>query len=622
MASPAAYLSAKSISRITRYNIAIDSTDLPVTPRYLDSIRSVPNVTILNTSKWLNQVAIRTTDPNAIIKINSFPFVSGTNPLAARLLIRNPFDISAEKLKITPSTGSLQRTGNNNRVTGLNYGNSLGQINIHNGQFLHDYGFLGQNMTIAILDAGFNTYLTNPGIDSLRINNQIKATWDFVANEASVNEDDAHGFYCLSIIGANKPGQMIGTAPKADFYLYRTEDVSSEYPVEEQNWIAGAERADSIGVDVFSTSLGYIDFDNAIFDYSYPMRNGNTAMITRGADLAAKKGILVCNSAGNNGNGLGGFVDYKYVAVPADGDSVLAVGACNVSGAIAAFSAWGPNSNGKIKPNVTSVGVGTSFINTGGTPSNGNGTSFSNPNIAGLITDLWQAFPELSNMEMIGITQESSHIFSAPDGRFGYGIPNMKKAFILGLKKVYTVTPTISSCFVNADFKAKDNGNSVYELQRKLPNETGFSTLKTLNASVGSFALKNYNFKDTITTLNFGAVSYRIKHTMGTDTSFFYNDFTVNHNSACVTALNNVNLYRIKITPNPFHHQIQINTGSLNSSKTSVHITDVNGSTILRKAFNGQNNLFIQTAKWPAGIYLVAILDHQKQIYRVKILKD
>jgi serine protease AprX len=625
IASPSTYLSAKAIARRTKYNIAIDSTDLPITPRYLDSIRIVPGVTILNASKWLNQVSIFTTSPAALAQINSYPFVQNTNAIALKFVVGQLPFLTQPKNVITLSTPSeIAKTLDVNQTNILNYGNSLQQILIHNGDFLHDKGFLGNGMSIAMMDAGFNTYATNSGIDSLRINNQIKGTWDFVANEASVNEDDAHGFYCLSIIAANKPGVMIGSAPKANFYLYRTEEAATEYPIEEHNWSVAGELADSIGVDVFSTSLGYLDFDAPLQSatHSYAQRNGNTAMMTIAADLAAKKGILVCNSAGNNGNGSASFTDYKYVAVPADGDSVLAVGACNVNSQIASSSAWGPNSNGKIKPNVTSVGVGTSFINTGGSASNGNGTSFSNPNIAGLITGLWQAFPELSNMGIIDITQESAHLYNAPDGRYGYGIPNMKKAFVLGLKRVATQSPTIASCFVNVNFGAKDNGVSTYELQRKASNETNFTSLKNISATAGAFALKNYNFKDTLWNTVTGIVTYRIKHTMGTDTSFTYNEFTLNFNSPCATPVNTVDVYNIKIAPNPVKDVLTIQLGSLVSNNINIRITNANGAVVYNKKHGTQNNMSINTSRFAAGNYQVAVYDNKKLVVIKKLVKE
>lgn len=431
LANPSSYLSSKAIERRTKQKITIDSTDLPVSSTYIDSILSVPNVTILNKSKWLNQVLIRTSNVNAITKINSFPFVKTAAPVAA---VARPIDDNPvhqkfkEQLKQVES--SEVRSGANGSMgtmgtPTLNYGTSFNQIHLHEGEYLHDLGFTGQGITIAILDAGFFGYKTNSAVDSIRLQGRFLGEWDYVMNESSVNEDHPHGFYCLSIIGSNKPGQIIGSAPHAKFYLLRTEDAATEYPVEEQNWVAAAEFADSAGVDIITSSLGYADFDDPTFNHSYAQRNGNTAIITIGADLAVKKGMIVTNSAGNSGGAAG---EGKYVSCPADGDSVFTVGATTVTGTIAGFSSWGPNGAGKVKPNIVSVGQGTVLANTAGNPASGNGTSFSNPLACGLVACLWQAFPEFSNMEILDAVQKSAHMYQNPDDRFGYGIPNFRKA--------------------------------------------------------------------------------------------------------------------------------------------------------------------------------------------------
>jgi serine protease AprX len=425
LANPSTYLSAKAIERRSKQKIGIDSTDLPVSAAYLDSIRKVPNVTVLHVSKWLNQVLIRTTDPAALARINAWPFVKKTSAVAPR--IRTDQGIPP-KFDETVTPLSTNRATQVNDVGSLNYGNTYNQIHIHEGEYLHDRGFTGQGITIAVLDGGFFGYKTNTALDSVRLQNRILGEWDFVANEASVNEDVTHGLYCFSIIAANKPGQLIGSAPHARFWLFRTEDTGSEYPVEEQNWAAAAEAADSAGADMISSSLGYVDFDNPVFDHTYPQRNGNTAMVTIAADLAAKKGMIVMNSAGNNG-ALSS--DLKYISCPADGDSVVAVAATDINGNIASFSSWGPTGNGKLKPNIASVGQGTVFAGTNGSPASGNGTSYANPNMCGLIACLWQAFPEFTNMEIIDAVQKSAHKYNNPDARFGYGIPNFRKAYTL-----------------------------------------------------------------------------------------------------------------------------------------------------------------------------------------------
>ncbi len=417
--NPLSFLSSEAIARRKQFNIAIDSTDLPVSKVYLDSIAKTGKVEILNTSKWLNQVLIKTSDQAALNKISQFSFVKKRFPIANR-----PSAINEEKFIETITATNVSQTFASTKANTLNYGNSSKQVNIHEGEFLHGKGFQGQGIKIAVLDAGFFKYQNIAAFDSLKINGQLKMTWDFVDNNASVNEDDAHGMHCLSILAGNLPGAFVGTAPASSYYLFRTEDVASEFPVEEQNWLAAAEKADSIGIQLISSSLGYNTFDDASFNYTYADMNGKKTMITRGAAMASNKGMIVMNSAGNSGSNA-----WKYLIAPADGVDVLAVGAVNSLKQIAPFSSYGPSSDNRVKPDIASIGWNTFLISTNGTVAQGNGTSFSNPNIAGLVACLWQAFPEFSNKEIIEAVRKSGDRFNNPDVRTGYGIPNMRLAY-------------------------------------------------------------------------------------------------------------------------------------------------------------------------------------------------
>lgn len=521
ISNPSAYLTARSIQRRTRYNIVIDSTDLPITPRYIDSIRLAGAVTILNSSKWLNQVAIQTNDAAALAKINSFPFVISTGPAAARseqnsIPVNKKLDV---ELTDVPTTESP--TG----ITGdyYNYGQSYGQVHLNNGDFLHNRGFRGQGMQMAILDAGFFHYLTLPTFDSVRNNNQILGTWDFVAGNASVDEDNAHGMNCFSIIAANMPGVFMGGAPKTSFYLYRTEDVNSEYPIEEQNWIAGIERADSLGIDISSTSLGYNQFDNAIFNYTYANMDGNTTMSARGADFAAKKGILCVFAAGNEGGSA-----WHYLITPSDADSVMAVGAVSNAGVIGGFSSYGPSSDGQVKPSVSAVGVSAVVANpSNGLPTFGSGTSFACPNMAGLTTCLWQAFPEINNMGIINVMQQSATRSTTPDDRTGYGIPDMKKAFVKLIKQLYTQSSAVSNCSVLLQWTAKTDSAISIVVERKLPADINYSSVNT-QTSTGAFASHNFTFTDDLRPFPTSGVKYRFKMNIAADTSFYLDSITVN----------------------------------------------------------------------------------------------
>lgn len=430
ISQPTGFLSQRAVARRIRQHISIDSTDLPINSAYLEAVAGVPGVKIVSRTKWFNQVVVELTDPDAINTINAFPFVERSQIAAVAMVPGNNIRIDKGDPKNVPPPPVKSRSVTDAQGNGdtLNYGNSFDQVHIHEGEFLHQKGYQGQGVLIAVLDAGFYNYAESIAFDSVRRNNQILGTYDFVMDDSSVNEDNPHGAYCFSILAANRPGIMVGSAPKANYYLFRTENVLSEKPVEEQNWIEALEKADSLGADMISSSLGYYSFEDPQFDHPYAKRDGNTAQITIAADLAVKKGMIVMNAAGNTGNATD---ESKYVLCPGDGDSVTTVGAVNTSGGIAPFSSWGPNGAGRRKPDIVSVGWGATFANIFGVPLQGNGTSYANPNIAGLIACLWQAFPEYSNMDIINAVEQSADRYTNPDNRYGYGIPNFRIAYNL-----------------------------------------------------------------------------------------------------------------------------------------------------------------------------------------------
>ncbi|RYY47693.1 MAG: peptidase S8 [Chitinophagaceae bacterium] len=463
LGNPSAYLSQRAVSRRVQYNIAIDSTDLPITPRYMDSVRGAGAVTILNSSKWLNQVAIQTTDAAAIARINGFPFVKASTAVAARVpdAVESPDNKFEEMVAIDGAVEFPAPELSNI----YNYGQSYPQVHIHQGEFLHNHGFSGQGMQLAMLDAGFPNYSALPTFDSVRINNQFLGTWDFVLNTANVNGFNSHGTQCLSTIGANNPGSFVGTAPKTSFYLFRTEDALTEYPIEEQNLVAALERADSLGVNIASLSLGYFTFDNTSFNHTYADMNGNTTMAARGADWAARKGMLLVIANGNEGGS-----SWHYLITPADADSVLSVGAVSSAGLVGGFSSYGPSSDGQVKPSVAAVGVNAIVAHpTTGVPFMSSGTSFACPNMAGLSTCLWQAFPESNNMGIISALQESASQYATPDDRKGHGIPDMKKAFVVLLKRNYSQQIQQAGCNTLLKWTAKSSDNMNFVVERKLP---------------------------------------------------------------------------------------------------------------------------------------------------------
>ena len=616
IANPSQYLSARALQRRIRYNILIDSLDLPVTPRYIDSIRLAGTVTILNSSKWLNQVTIRTTDAVAIAKINSFPFVISATAVASRineqeLPVNKKLDAAGtESISILNSTSSRENTAGDV----FNYGASHGQVHLHQGEFLHNHGFKGEGMELAVLDAGFFRYLTLPTFDSIRINNQILNTYDFVANETSVNEDDSHGMNCLSTIAANLPGTFVGTAPKAIFCLYRTEDIASETRIEEHNVAAGYEKADSIGVDVCSVSLGYTTFDFASQNYTYANMNGNTTMSAIASDIAAKKGMLPVIAAGNEGSS-----SWHYISTPADADSVMAVGAVDTLRNVAAFSSFGPSSNGRIKPNVAATGLRAIVASPNtGLPVVSNGTSFAAPNMAGLTTCLWQAFPEYNNMVILDVMQRAASKFTNPDDRVGYGIPDMKKAFAFLLKKSFTQQSTVAACMATIQLNVKNDNTMNIVVERKQSNQVGYTTFKTIPGT-GSFTNKIINFTDDLSLTSGGNVNYRIRLNIATDTSFYLDSLVVNAPLTCTNPEN-----KIQVIPNPVIDIANVVISRMASTKINIVLLNVAGRRVYETTYQqpaGSMVKQINMKQMAAGIYYISVFADDKKITTEKIFK-
>ena len=616
ISNPSQYLSQRALQRRTRYNIAIDSLDLPVTPRYIDSIRLAGAVTILNSSKWLNQVTIRTTDATALSKINNFPFVISAVAVAART---NEQEIPVNKKLDEAGTEtfvSTNSTSTNELVTAdvYNYGASNGQVQLHQGKFLHNHNFRGEGMQLAMLDAGFFRYLTLPTFDSIRANNQIINTWDFVANNASVDEDNNHGMYCLSTIAANIPGTFVGTAPKANFCLFRTEDVASETRIEEHNLAAGYERADSIGVDVCSISLGYFTFDFASQNYTYANMDGNTTMSAIASDIAAKKGMLLVVAAGNEGANA-----WHYIITPADADSVMTVGAVDTLGNVAGFSSFGPSSNGRIKPNVAATGLRAVVANQNtGLPTFSNGTSFAAPNMAGLTTCLWQAFPEYNNMSILDAMQRAASKFTNPDDRVGYGIPNMKKAFSFLLKKSYTQQSSVAACVATVQLNVKHDNTMNIIVERKLSNEVAYSLFKTIPGT-GNFTNKNISFTDNLTNTSVGNISYRVRIDIATDTSFYLDSLIVNAPQSCTATEN-----KILINPNPVIDVANIVISRIAATKINIVLLNAAGRRVFETTYQqpaGSTVKQINMKNMAAGIYFVSVFADDKKITTQRIFK-
>ena len=617
--NPSAYLSSRSLDRRTRYNILIDSTDLPVSPAYLSSLSSISGVTIVNVSKWLNAVCVEVSNTNAINTINGLPFVQSTGGLANRNAANTPNSsrnkfLAAEEILPIP-TDNLKIAGTSGDY--FNYGSTAAlEMKLHKAEFLHNIGLRGQGMQVAVLDGGFYNFNTYAAFDSVNRNGQILGTWDFVARHASVTEDHPHGMQCLSTIAANIPGQFVGKAPKASFYLYRTEDVNSEYPIEEFNWVCGAERADSSGAEVISSSLGYFDFDNPVFNYTYRQMDGKSTIAVKGADRAAQKGLLVFNSAGNEGNSY-----WRQIITPSDGDSVVAVGAVNSAGTVASFSSYGPSGDGRVKPDLASVGLSAVVQSSNGGIGVANGTSFACPNLAGLGTCLWQGFPEFNNMKVIDALKRSAHKYNSPDDRVGYGIPNLKNAFAILLAEYATMNATIANCQTSITWRSKDVESMQYLIERKLPGELTYTTLRTLPANPGTLlANRSYNYTDVLTN-SAGVITYRISQIIDTSTAdkqtVYLDSMQVSLNSSCVNTAGLEN--KVKVFPNPTNNNnlhISVNTPTA-SSMIWIRIYDLNGRLAFQQRGSkpaGTTVFDLSTLQLASGNYLVNVWDGETLI--------
>ncbi|MBW7846768.1 MAG: S8 family serine peptidase [Bacteroidales bacterium] len=415
--NPEAFLSQRAIERRQKQQIQYEENDLPVNPAYLQGVAQT-GATLLFPTKWLNGVTVNLTDPSILNQINSLPYVVSVRQLSnhSQGKIYKVKDYFANEyiqrelpqLKLNPRSGSYD------------YGNGYIQINQINGIPLHEAGFRGQGMVIAVIDAGFVDADTHIAFDSLRNEGRLLGVKDFVHPGGNVYTESSHGTSVLSTMAANVSGQLIGTAPKASYYLLRSEYVYYEQLVEEFNWASAAEYADSLGVDVINSSLGYIDFDYPQWTHSYEDMDGQTCPATKAANVAASKGILVVNSAGNSGSSN----TFPYMGAPADGEGVFSIGAVTSSGTRASFSSIGPTSDGRIKPDVMAMGQQTALANGNNNFTYGSGTSFSSPVIAGMSACLWQSRPTFTSFEIREAIRMSADKAANPDNFYGYGIPD------------------------------------------------------------------------------------------------------------------------------------------------------------------------------------------------------
>lgn len=423
---PYEFLSAKAIERRRLAGISIDINDLPVSNQYLTEVK-ILGARIHNTSKWMNSAVIECSTEQ-LVQIQSLACIKNVKTIGK-------YRRKSVKMRQKNRQRDKKRTykRNNNH-----YGKAFRQIDMLNGIPLHEKGFRGAGKLVAVIDGGFINIDIIPFFDSLISGGRLLPGKDFVHYDQYVNEYTRHGSQVLSTMAANIPGLMVGTAPQADYICLITEEKGSESPVEEENFIAALEYADSLGVDVINASIGYTKFDNAAFNYQLSDLDGETARSSIAADIAARKGMLVVISAGNSGND-----PWKGLGVPADAEGVIAVGAVSKTKEKASFSSIGTNDS-MIKPNVSALGqrAAVASIYTYKV-SFSNGTSFAAPILCGMATSLWSAFPEATNTAIKDAIEQSAHLYEQPNFMLGNGIPDFEKAYQILLKKQYH-SPKIS----------------------------------------------------------------------------------------------------------------------------------------------------------------------------------
>lgn len=406
LSEPITFLSEKAIERRIEQGIQITAADLPVSRAYVKGVRETGADTFF-TTRWMNGVLVQC-EPALLPSLEALPYVARVEFVAPLAGLENGGRRSF----------NLRRKSNH---TGVETENQLRMLGI---DLMHQADIRGAGVTIAVLDSGF------PGVDAGAAFHNVfsegrileRVSYDFVHNSTNVFQYDDHGTEVLSVIAAEIPDAYTGGAPEASFQLFITEDVPTEYRIEEYNWLFAAERADSAGVDIIHSSLGYYDFDDQSMNYTREQMDGETAVVTQAAQWAADRGIVVVTSAGNEGN----IASWRIITAPADAEGVIAVGGVTSTGQKTSSSSIGPTADNRIKPDVVALGTGVKVVKANGQISTSSGTSLAAPLVTSLVAGVMQRYPELGSEEVIALLHATSSQAKNPDDLLGYGIPNFQ----------------------------------------------------------------------------------------------------------------------------------------------------------------------------------------------------
>jgi subtilisin family serine protease len=423
LSNPAAFLTTRALARRIRLGIAVTDEDRPVSPQYVDSLVQLSGGKLHTTSRWFNEVTLLLPDSSPLPAIRAKNWVLGTKVIgyySGGLHLKTAPALPETQQQATTRPPALKTAG-----SAAYYGATWMQTNLVKGDALHDAGHLGAGMLIAIADDNFDGLLTHPGFAGLRASGRIVDSFDFVRRTRSgVFAINSHGMQVLSNIVGFQPNSYVGAAPQASVALYSTENQFQDQEAEMDQLVAALERADSIGADLMNLSIGYNLLDYPVpNDYPWAAFDGKTTPVARAVNRATAKGMLVVVCAGNEGNNSWG-----KLLTPGDADSALTVGSVASNGIPPQTSSFGPNASGRVKPDVCGMGEGAAIYTTSGGSTNGNGTSYSTPQIAGFAACLWGAFPGRKPGEIRDAINRSAHRYNSPDIQMGYGIPNFSTA--------------------------------------------------------------------------------------------------------------------------------------------------------------------------------------------------
>lgn len=411
LASPITIMTQAALNRKMAQGTAIDARDVPLNETQKAAIEASTGISVLAKSKWLNAVYVRGSQNN-INNLLNLSFVTeiefadrNLNRPAGKQFTKDKFEIE-----------------NQSRQPNYNYGSARNQTEMINVDYLHDNGYTGENILVAFMDNGYPGVLTNRAYTTLRNEGRLLGYYDFVDRVESPNGTGSHGASTFSDAAGLIDGQFVGTAPGASYYLFITEDGREESPAEEAYWVEALERADSLGVYVTNTSLGYQAFDRSAYNHIYEDLDGQTTIGARGANAGFDKGMINVVSAGNDAQGFG------YISTPADAPGSLTIGAVDADKNYVSFSSYGPTYDGRIKPDVMAKGRDAAIVNRFGQVTTASGTSFSSPITAGAVASLWSAFPNKTNGVIMQAIRESADRYNNPTNLYGYGVPDFGSA--------------------------------------------------------------------------------------------------------------------------------------------------------------------------------------------------